>query len=454
MNGRACAAAAVLLGVLTVTMPGGPVEAEAEPLVGSAAITAGMDIRADMVSEASPSVLHAAVQAGATVLDVRPGGPGIAATLAVAPDGARIVIHAGTYAEGGLIIERPVELVGEGWPVLDGGGDRTIITVRADSVRISGLVLRNVATSYVEDRAAIRFEDARDCVVAGNRIDAAFFGIYLARTRDCVIADNVITGEAATESAAGNGVHLWYSRDVRIERNRIRGHRDGIYLEFVQDTEVAENISEHNLRYGLHYMFSDRCAYQDNVFARNAAGVAVMYSRDVRMTGNDFRLNRGRAAYALLLKDITDSEVVNNRFSDNSVALYVEGSNRVRVERNRFERNAFAIRIMANSVDNVFTGNAFVGNSFDVTTNSRASFSTFVGNYWDAYRGYDLDRDGTGDVPFRPVRLFSLLVERNPPALLLQRSLVVTMLDAVERAVPTITPQTLADERPLMRSPP
>jgi nitrous oxidase accessory protein len=400
------------------------------------------------------AALLAAWSATQPQLEVRPGGRTIAETVAAAPAGARIVVHAGTYAEPTLLIERPVELVGADWPVLDGGGERPILIVRADSVRISGLVLRNVGTSYIEDRAAIRVEDARGCVIEGNRIEAAFFGIYLARTQECVIADNIITGEGTRESASGNGIHLWYSRHIRIAGNRVRGHRDGIYLEFVEDTDVSGNISHGNLRYGLHFMFSNRCAYHDNLFQRNAAGVAVMYSKDVRMTRNHFDRNRGSAAYALLLKDITDSEVLDNQFTDNSVALYAEGANRVLVERNRFMRNGFAVRIMANSLDNLFTGNTFIGNSFDVTTNSRASYSTFRGNYWDAYRGYDLDRDGAGDVPFRPVRLFSLIVERNPPALLLLRSFVVSLLDAVERAVPTITPETLADERPLMRSPP
>jgi nitrous oxidase accessory protein len=73
------------------------------------------------------------------------------------------------------------------------------------------------------------------------------------------------------------------------------------------------------------------------------------------------------------------------------------------------------------------------------------------GNYWDAYRGYDLRRDGYGDVPFRPVRLFSVLVERNAPALILLRSTFVALLDAAERVIPALTPDALADARPAMR---
>jgi len=108
---------------------------------------------------------------------------------------------------------------------------------------------------------------------------------------------------------------------------------------------------------------------------------------------------------------------------------------------------------MANSEENVFTRNRFDGNTFDVATNSRYNFSTFEENWWDRYRGYDLDRDGYGDVPFRPVRLFSLVVERNAPSLVLLRSIFVTLLDLAERVAPVLTPATLIDDRPLMRRP-
>ena len=106
---------------------------------------------------------------------------------------------------------------------------------------------------------------------------------------------------------------------------------------------------------------------------------------------------------------------------------------------------------MANALDNVFTRNNFIGNSFDVATNSRRTRSRFEENFWDAYRGYDLDHDGFGDVPFRPVRLFALIVERTEPSLLLLRSLFVQVLDAAERVLPSLTPEVLMDPKPVMR---
>jgi nitrous oxidase accessory protein len=108
---------------------------------------------------------------------------------------------------------------------------------------------------------------------------------------------------------------------------------------------------------------------------------------------------------------------------------------------------------MANSAANRFERNVFEGNSFDMATNSRATSAVVAGNWWDRYTGYDLDRDGRGDVAFRPVRLFSLLVASHPPSVILMRSGFVDLLETAERALPVLTPETLVDVSPLMVPP-
>ena len=183
----------------------------------------------------------------------------------------------------------------------------------------------------------------------------------------------------------------------------------------------------------------------------NRAGGAVMNTKVVEMDGNRFERNWGPSAYGLLLKEIADARITNNSFAGNSTALFADGTDRMVVEGNGFVRNGFAVRLRASAQQSRFAANDFVGNSFDVATNSRNSYSAFSGNYWDAYRGHDLDRDGVGDVPFRPVRLFSLLVEHYPPTFVLMRSLLVDLLDAAERVIPALTPEALVDSAPAMR---
>lgn len=394
----------------------------------------------------------AGAQPGARELVVDPrGSPAtITEALATARDGDRIVVRAGLYREPTLLVKHRVTIAGDPGAILDGEGGHAIMIVDADSVTVRGFTFRATGSSQVEDRAALLVRDARGCRIEKNVLRETFFGIYLQRVRDCEVHDNTLEGMVRRQTLGGNGIHIWQSDSVNVVDNRVRGHRDGIYFEFVTHGDVRGNVSEQNQRYGLHYMFSDDCSYRDNVFRANESGVAVMYTRRVRMIGNTFAENWGGAAYGLLLKDIIDSEIRDNRFLANTVGLYLEGANRNLVSGNLFEANGWGLRILANSQENQVTGNTFAGNSFDVGTNSRQNFSTFSENYWDRYRGYDLDRDGFGDVPFAPVRLFALVVEQTPAALILLRSAMVDLLDFAERVMPVLTPQTLVDARPRM----
>lgn len=398
-------------------------------------------------------VFASAAEAQRTIT-VSPGrAPSIAEAVRLARPGDRISISRGVYREPTIVVDRPVVIAGEPGAILDGARATHIMRIASDDVTVRGLTFRNVRVSHVEDRAAIRVEDVHRCVIEDNRIDNAFFGIYLAGTDGCRIARNELTGRGRTEDGSGNGIHLWTARDVDIEDNRVIGHRDGIYFEFVHDTRVRGNVSERNVRYGLHFMYSDDCRYERNMFIGNQAGVAVMYTRRVTMVGNRFADNWGPASYGLLLKEIYDSRLERNQFTHNTTALLADGATRLTATGNVFADNGWAVKLLASTDGASFSGNTFVGNTFDVSTNSRASTNTLRGNYWDQYEGYDLNRDGVGDVPHRPVRLFSLVVERNEPTLVLLRSAVIGVLDRAERVLPSLTPETLADSTPLMRRP-
>ena len=401
----------------------------------------------------SMSSMSRAPQHGARV--VAAGGDASDRTIGDAIRHARpgdtIVVRAGVYREPTIVVDRPLTLIGEGRPTLDGEGARQIMTVTADDVTVRGFRFAHVGTSYTEDRAALRTDGVRGCVIADNEVDDAFFGIYLANTTDCRVEDNVIRGRASRETSSGNGIHLWSSRRIVVDRNIVSGQRDGIYLEFAHDADVYGNTSEHNLRYGLHFMYSDDCRYRDNTFRRNGAGVAVMYAHRVTMTGNRFVDNWGATSYGLLLKEIFDSRVARNTFRGNTTGLLIDGANRLDADSNEFTDNGWALKLDGGTQDARFTANDFRGNTFDAAAGGRVLSTTVTGNYWDAYDGYDLDHDGVGDVPYHPVRLFSVIVQGNEPALILLRSAFVKLVDAGERVVPVLTPAAFADSAPRMR---
>jgi len=169
------------------------------------------------------------------------------------------------------------------------------------------------------------------------------------------------------------------------------------------------------------------------------------------MFSNYFKENWGDGAYGLLLKEINDSRLDGNHFESNTMAVYAEGANRIDMVKNVFKNNGWALKIQASCTDISLRHNNFLGNTFDVGTNGSLVLNQFDGNYWDKYEGYDLNRDGIGDVPYRPVSLYSMIVERNPSAMVLFRSFMTSLLEKSEKILPTLTPENLKDNAPLMK---
>ena len=382
---------------------------------------------------------------------VSPSGITLLRALDIVKPGGVIVVTPGNYAVRNVTVARPVTISGRGFPTLDAGGDGEVLKVIADNVTLQGLRLTGTGMSYTQDRASLRISGARNCSILDNKFDHVLYGIYLAKVTKCRIEGNTLAASGKTEAQSGNGIHLWTSNEVTIARNRVTGFRDGIYFEFVHNTHVIGNVSEGNLRYGLHFMYSDDCDYVANTFRRNGAGVAVMYTKRVHMVRNRFEKNWGSSAYGLLLKEIADSRIEQNVFTENTTGLYADGADRIKATQNQFIRNGWGVKVGGSTLDGLFTANNFIDNTFDVTTNSREPSTKFTGNYWSSYSGYDLDRDGTGDVPHAPVRLFAVIVERSPQAVVLLRSILAGLLDAAERAMPALTPQLFVDPRPSMR---
>lgn len=362
-----------------------------------------------------------------------------------------VLVEKGLYNEFNIRIDKPLVLKGIDLPVIDGEDKGEIITIVSDDVQLSGFLIRNVGTSYTTDYAAVRVIKSKNFRIENLRLEKLFFGIYLEKSANGKVINNSITGDAVEEFNSGNGIHLWYSNNIDVMNNRIEKVRDGIYLEFSDNILIQNNESLNNVRYGLHFMFSNDDSYIANLFENNGAGVAVMFSKNIRMTDNIFRNNWGPTSYGLLLKEIYDAEIKNNRFVKNTVGINIEGSNRIKYSLNNFENNGWALKVKGACYANRFEQNNFLSNSFDISYNSNINDNIFERNYWSNYTGYDLDKDGIGDVPYRPVKLFSYIVNRTPETIILLRSLFMDMINFSERVSPVFTPDNLIDASPQMQ---
>ena len=370
----------------------------------------------------------------------------------MAANGDTIKIKKGTYTENEIkIIDKSLHLVGENYPVIDAQMTGTALTIRADNFSVEGLKIINIGTSHTSDHAAILVSESKNFRIEKNRLENIFFGILVEKSSNGIISNNNVSSKAVSQAKSGNGIHMWNCSDLTVSNNVVKGVRDGIYLEFSKNCTISGNLCEANLRYGLHFMFADHNKYLDNTFDNNGAGVAVMYSKFIEMHHNLFRKNWGSASYGLLLKEINDAELKNNIFEDNTIAISADNTNRINYINNDFRGNGYAVRIRGACYKNVLVENNFISNSFDVSYTGNINENEFRSNYWSEYTGYDLDRDGTGDVPYRPVKLFSYLVNRTPEAIILLRSMFIGLLDFSEKVSPVFTPAELTDDSPQMK---
>lgn len=376
----------------------------------------------------------------------------ITKAIALAKEGDTILVHKGWYKEGNIIINKRIVFIGKNYPILDGQKKFEVLSIKSDGVIVRGFKVIKSGYATLEDPCGIKVYNKKNVVIQNNILDDNFFGIYIQNGANCIIKNNKISAYGKEEQRIGNGIHCWKSDKLQIISNTISGHRDGIYFEFVTNSIIKGNFSTKNIRYGLHFMFSNDDAYISNVFKNNGAGVAVMFTKRVKMINNHFEENWGDAAYGLFLKEISDSKIVGNKFARNTSGIHMEGTTRILVEKNIFEANGWGMKIQASCMENEIKSNNFVGNTFDISTNGSLVLNTFNGNYWDKYEGYDLDKNGVGDVPFHPLSLFAVITENNPSAMLLFRSFMITLLDKSEKILPSITPDNFVDKTPLMHS--
>lgn len=375
----------------------------------------------------------------------------ITEAIKLASDGDTILVKPGIYKEANIKIDKSISLIGEGKPTIDGEEKGEIITIGAPDVTLDGFIIKNVGNSFTKDYAAVRIVNTTGFTIQNLELTNLYFGIYLQKADEGKVLNNIITGDAESEFNSGNGIHLWKSSDVEICGNDVQRVRDGIYLEFSSNIRISDNISKYNVRYGLHFMFSNDNYARNNYFETNGAGIALMFSRDMELTGNVIRKNWGTAAYGVLLKEINNAVITHNTFELNTVAVTVDVSTNIDYFHNDFISNGYGLRIRGASYNSKINNNNFLYNSFDLSYNGKLNGNNFDGNYWSDYTGYDLNKDGIGDVPYRPVKLFSYVVNRSSQAIILMRSLFIDIIDFSEKVSPIFTPDDLFDEKPKMK---
>src|SRR5690606_3829849 len=327
--------------------------------------------------------------AGAAELRIAAGEP-IQPHIDAAASGDLLRLEPGRHA-GPLVIDRPLALVGEPGARLVGPGTGSVVTITADDVRIEGLEITGSGIDLpAMDSAVLVQRTAKRALVRDNRLLGNLFGVYLHGAADSIVANNTIVGRSDLRMAeAGNGVSIWSAPGAKVLDNTISRGRDGIFVKTSRDNTFARNAFT-ELRFAIHYMYTQNSRIIGNRSRGNHVGWAIMYSNylEIRDNVSDDDSDHGLPLNSTNYSDVSGNVVRNG----GEKCVFVYNAHENRINDNWFERCPLGIHFTAGSAGNRMTGNAFVSNRSQV----KYVGTRFIdwahegrGNYWSDNPAFD-----------------------------------------------------------------
>ncbi len=389
----------------------------------------------------------------ARLLELAPGEP-VQAAIDSLPPGSTLRLLPGTH-RGPALVDRPLILEGAG-ATLAGDGHGTVLSVAAPGTVVRGLrIAGSGADSNRGDSGVVVGADRVE--LDGLTVEDSYIGIDLRQANEGWIHHCRVLGRSHLPMGLrGDGVRLWESDQNRVEDNEIIGTRDVVVWYSYQNTLARNQVR--GGRYGTHFMHASDNRVEDNAYDDNVVGVFVMYSDRIVMERNRVSGAKGEAGVGLGFKESDEAEARDNALLGNTTGIYLDGTphrvdGRAVFERNLIAYNHAGIRLHGTVRGATFTDNDLHENSLALLTDGGATAQQvrFEGNRWSEYAGYDLDRDGYGDLPFELYAASSGLLDRHPDARFFHGTPAAGLLDLLGAAFPMFAPAPLLqDPRPRM----
>ncbi len=377
-------------------------------------------------------------------------GESIQAALTRAAPGDTVRVARGHYAEN-LRIDKPLSLIGQGRPTVDGRGKGDTIRIAAEDVSVEGFIVADSGADLGEQNAGIYIQPGSHRARV-SRCDFSYtlFGLWIEKAKDVVIEDNLITGKRDRDSSQrGNGIQLYNTTGARILRNNISFVRDAIYVD-VSHNAIFRGNRMHHSRYGTHYMNSYHNLWEDNDTYYNRGGLALMEVRDQVVRNNRAW---GNSDHGIMLRTIQDAVVENNIVAGNARGFFIYDAEYNTLRGNLVVDNQVGMHVWAGSVRNVVEKNDFIANREQVkyVASKDEQWGVDSGNHWSNYVGWDRNGDGHGDVPYEANDMVDRLSWRHPMVKLLLASPAIQTLRLIAQQFPLLRAPSIVDPKPRMR---
>lgn len=141
----------------------------------------------------------------------------VSEAIAMAGPGDTLKLYPGVY--GPFMVDKPLNILGVGYPDIDGRGQSNVIEIVADGTRLERVAVRNSAN----DKAGILVESSNN-TITGNLVSGSGGGIVLNASSNNMISHNTL------ENNDYGLVIQSDSRSNRIFANNIEHNTTGIYI--------------------------------------------------------------------------------------------------------------------------------------------------------------------------------------------------------------------------------
>lgn len=382
-----------------------------------------------------------------------PAGPGaLERAVAGAAPGDVLILAPGRH-DGPVTIDRPLTLDGRGEAVIDAGGQGSVVTVDAPDVIVRGLELTGSGSSHETIDSGVQLTRAATRArIEDNRLTGNLYGVDVHGARDSLVQGNTIVGRRDHRmNDRGNGVYVWNAPGARVIGNDIRYGRDGIFSNASRENVFNDNLFR-DLRFAVHYMYTNEGEVAGNVSIGNHLGYALMFSNRITVRDN---LSLGDRDHGVMLNYANNADVVGNLVRGGTEkCTFIYNAHKNLIANNRFEGCGIGVHFTAGSERNALTGNTFVGNRTQVKYVGSRHVEWSLdgrGNYWSDHPAFDLDGDGLADSPFRPNDLMDHILWSQPAAALLTGSPAVQLIRWSQASFPATLPGGVVDSHPLTR---
>ena len=276
---------------------------------------------------------------------------------------------------------------------------------------------------YNNNWCGIRLRDSNNNSITGNNVSNSTEGISLwdSSNNNTITGNNVsnnneegiLLSSSSNNSITGNvfvndGLSVHSSYQNTVEDNTING-KPLVYLEDVSDCKVEDagqvilvncnNITIENLD-----------------LSNTSGGIALWKTENSKISNNTVRNNNKWGG--IRLHDSSNNSIKGNNVNNNyccGISLYFSSNNNTITGNNVSNNDWRGIGLLASSNNKIYFNN-FIKNTYNADsygsttiwnspleityTYDGTTYKSYLGNYWDGYKGTDADRDGIRDTHY------------------------------------------------------